>query len=119
MSSRKTLDRAVIAVVLAVGIVWYAYAISVSWETRRDDHDVGRNWVIGRYLLAGRNPYALSEQLLTVQFGAGNPDNVHISAIDQGVPPGWESEMLPDLAPPETTYPPPAAGFFAITLGWI
>ena len=119
MSRTKIRDLAVIAVVVAAGMVWYGFAVSVAWQTRRADSDIGRNWVVGRYLLAGRNPYALSEQLLALQFGAGNPESVHISAIDQNVPQGWESEMEPGLGPPETTYPPPAAGFFALLLGWM
>ena len=53
MSRSKTRDRAVIAVVLVAGLVWYAYGVSVGWETRRADSDIGRIWVIGRYLLAG------------------------------------------------------------------
>src|SRR5262249_33050400 len=107
------------ALVLLVALAWVAYAGAIAWHQRGLGSDIVRQWVVGRYLLAGRNPWALSEAILVERYGEGNPDRVYISAIPRDVPADLADEVLPDVGPPEATYPPPAVGLLELGLGWV
>jgi hypothetical protein len=102
---------------LTVGAVaWVVGAFVAASENGRES-DIVRQWIVCQYVNAGVNPYPLARDILLAKFGAGNPGRVKVYAIPKDVPVQRAGEVSPELGPPEATYPPPAIGLLALTVG--
>jgi hypothetical protein len=109
--------RTAITAILAVAAIVWAVAAAMDASANGRGSDIVRQWVVCQYVNAGRDPYSLAKDILVAKYGAGNPDRVPIYAIPKAVPAPREEDVLPDLGPPEATYPPPAVGLLALSVG--
>jgi hypothetical protein len=109
--------RKPLTVLLAVGAVGWVVAAALAAAANGKGSDVVREWVVCQYVNAGLNPYPLARDILIEKYGPGNPGRVQVFAIPKEIPARRAEEVLPELGPPETTYPPPAVGLLALTVG--
>ena len=105
---------------LAIAAAFVAWAGSTAYQVLRagnvEERDIVRNWVVGRYVVAGRDPYDLSKAILVAAYGVGNPEGKWVSKIPAEIPEERRGEVIPELGPPEATYPPGTLGFYAATI---
>jgi len=105
---------------IAVAAVFAAWVGWTAWDVHRrgnfDERDVVREWAVARYVRAGRDPYSLAKDILIARYGVANPKGEWVSRIPQEVPEDRRADVIPELGPPEATYPPGAIGFLALTL---
>ncbi len=107
--------RILIAAVFAVWVGLTAYGVYQTGLER----DVVREWVVAKYVIAGRDPFSLARDVLTAEFGVGNPGNARVSRIPEHAPEARRGDVLPEYGTPEATYPPPAIGLIAGGLGFL
>lgn len=111
--------RNAITAILAVCAIGWIVGAGIAVSANGRGSEIVREWVVGKYVNAGINPYPVAKDILTAHYGAGNPNRVKIFAIPTEVPPHRTDEILPEFGPPEATYPPPAIGILALTLGML
>lgn len=109
---------ALTALLLAGAAAWVALSAARNQATGTGN-DIVRLWVIGRYIDAGRDPYPFARAVLAARYGEGNPGRAKVFAVPTEIPPGWADRLLPEIGPPEATYPPPAGGLLALTIAQI
>ena len=109
--------RTAITAILAVTAVVWAVCAAMDASANGRGSDIVRQWVVCQYVNDGRDPYSLAKDILAAKYGAGNPKRVPIYAIPKAVPAHREADVLPDIGPPEATYPPPAVGLLALSVG--
>ena len=110
--------RTAITIVLAVGwLIWLVAAGRGVYE-KGNGSDIVRLWVVCRYVNSGNDPYSLAKDILIAKYGAGNPGRNKIFFIPKEVPAQRAGDVIPELGPPEATYPAPAIGILALTIGW-
>lgn len=105
---------------IAVAAAFVAWAGTTAYQVMKtgnyEERDIVRNWVVGRYVVAGRDPYDLSKAILVAEYGVGNPDGKWVSRIPEAIPEERRAEVIPELGPPEATYPPGTLGFYAVSI---
>ncbi|MDG3002732.1 glycosyltransferase family 87 protein [Paludisphaera mucosa] len=108
---------------IAIAAAFAAWVGLTAYDVRRKGHfeerDLVRNWVVGKYVVAGRDPYSLSRDILIAEYGVANPKGAWVSKIPSAVPEARRADVIPEYGPPEATYPPGAIGFLALGLGAI
>lgn len=83
-----------------------------------NDSDLVKQWVVCQYVNSGKNPYSLAKDVLFATYGVENPERTKVHTIPKELPPMERSgEVLSDIGPPESTYPPSAIGMLACSLG--
>jgi hypothetical protein len=93
------------------------YAVVKVVSASIGDSDIIIQWMVCQYVNSGVNPYPLARDVLIAKYGAGNPGRAKIFGIPKEVPVELAAEISPQLGPPEATYPPPAVGLLALTVG--
>ncbi|WP_165065915.1 glycosyltransferase family 87 protein [Paludisphaera rhizosphaerae] len=105
---------------IAVAAVFSAWVGWTAWDVRRsgnyDERDIVREWAVARYVQEGRDPYSLAKDILIARYGVANPKGEWVSRIPTEVPEERRADVIPELGPPEATYPPGAIGFLTPTL---
>ena len=84
------------------------------------DSDLLRQWKTSQYVLAGTNPYPVALAALRARYGLLWPHgSVRLNETRiYGIPPsGPDPATIPELGPPEATYPPTSEILFAATMG--
>jgi hypothetical protein len=109
--------RAALTAVLVLGAIAWSIAAALASSANGKGSDVVRQWIVCRYVNSGIDPYAVARDILLANYGAGNPGRVKVYAIPDKVPERRAGAVLPELGPPEATYPPPAIGLLALTIG--
>lgn len=109
--------RTTLTALLSVAAVAWAIVASMGAAENGRGSDIVRQWVVCQYVNADRNPYPLARDILTAKYGAGNPGRKYIFAIPQTVAAELRDDILPEIGSPEATYPPPALGLLAPTVG--
>jgi Glycosyltransferase family 87 len=109
--------RTTITIVLAIAAVGWAVATAMDASANDRESDIVRQWVVCQYVNSGHDPYSLAKDILVAKYGVGNPRRVAIYAIPKAVPDHRQADVLPELGTPEATYPPPAVGLLAPTVG--
>jgi hypothetical protein len=113
----KTALRALVILILALAAAGWAYRAAQGAAANGKGSDVIRQWVVCQYVNAGRNPYALTKDILQAKYGDAKPGSKKIFSMPKEVPPASEAVLLAEVGPPEATYPPGAIGLLAPTLG--
>ncbi|HTU22593.1 MAG TPA: glycosyltransferase family 87 protein [Gemmataceae bacterium] len=109
--------RNAITVLLGVTALGWVVAAGVAVSANGNGSDIVRQWIVCQYLKSGSNPYELSKDILLAKYEAGNPGRVKVYAIPKEIPALRVNGLSPELGPPEATYPPPAVGLLACTIG--
>jgi len=104
----------VILIIFFVGSIWLARSLKVALNSA-EDADIFRIWVIGRYVQARINPYAVTLQIIEDKFKSNQEcSRIRLHATPRGV---FNANMLQSLPPSEATYPPFAEFILSFTKG--
>ncbi|MFO0967619.1 MAG: glycosyltransferase family 87 protein [Gemmataceae bacterium] len=97
---------------------WYALGLAAFFENGIGC-DVNRQWIVCQYVRRGTDPYALAHATLKHHYGDVVPAGMKLYDIPRTAPPERAAEVIPELGPPEATYPPSAIGLLLVLVGWL
>lgn len=105
---RGSIAMAVVGAVLIACGAWVVATAFLLAAGGGGPRDFQRHWVNCQYVRRGLDPYDLSVRILRRGQDSGDPAFEAWGMRDMRMVPGWRDVegVLPQLGPPETTYPP-------------